>query len=87
MNFLVMLVLLVAFVLSVLSYYKLDPVRVVVSVPFALLALSLALFVAFLAISATAIPPLWSEVALLVAFVVLVLAAVQARCLLPRAKR
>lgn len=87
MNFLVMVLLLAAFVLSTLSYYKLNPERVVVSVPFALLALPLALFVAFLAISATAIPLLWSEVALLVALIVLVLAAVQARCLLPRAKR
>lgn len=87
MNFLVMVLLLAAFVLSVLSYYKLNPERVIVSMPFALAALPLALFVAFLAVSATAIPVLWSEVALLVALVVLVLAAAQARCLLPRAKR
>lgn len=87
MNFMVMVLLLAAFVLSVLSYYKLNPDRVVVSVPFALLALPLALLVAFLAISATAIPPLWTEIALLVAFIVLVLAAMQARCLLPRVKR
>ena len=87
MNFLVMVLLLAAFVLSVLSYYKLNPERVVMSVPFALLALPLALFVAFIAISAAGVPPLWSGVALLVAFVVLGVAVAQARCLLPRAKR
>lgn len=87
MNFLVMVLLLASFVLSILSYYKLNPERVVVSVPFALVALPLALFVAFLAISATPIPLLWSEIGLLVALIVLGLAAVQARCLLPRAKR
>ncbi len=86
MNFLVMVLLLAAFVLSALSYYKLNPQRVVVSVPFVMLAVPFLLFVAFLIISASTIPALWSVVALLVAFLVLAFAMVHARCLLPRAK-
>ncbi len=84
MNFLALFLLVVAFVLSALSYYKLNPERVVVSVPFAFMVIPLVLFVVFLVISAGAIPVRWSEIALLVALAVLAAALFQARCLLPQ---
>ena len=82
MNFLTLLLLVIAFVLSALTYYKLDPERVVVSLPFFFMATPLVLFIAFLAISATAIPTSWSAIGLLVAFATLLIAMWRARWLL-----
>jgi hypothetical protein len=84
---LVLFLLLVAFVLSALSYYKINPERVIVSRPFVLMATPLLLFVVFLALSAEgALAAFWSVVCLLVALGVLGVAMHQARCLLPKGR-
>ena len=82
MNFLTLLLLVIAFVLSALTYYKINPERVVVSLPFVFMALPLLLFIAFLAISSGAIPMSWSAIGLLVAFAMLLVATWRARWML-----
>ncbi|MEO8714732.1 MAG: hypothetical protein ABI369_06945 [Acetobacteraceae bacterium] len=86
MNFLTLLLLVIAFVLSALTYYRINPERVVVSLPFFFMATPLVLFIAFLAISATAIPTSWSVIALLVAFATLLVAMWRARWLLAQGR-
>ncbi|MEO8713888.1 MAG: hypothetical protein ABI369_02640 [Acetobacteraceae bacterium] len=82
---LVLFLLLVTFVLSALGYYKLNPERIIVSVPFVLLASPLLLFVVVLAASSlNPLPAMWSVIALIAALVLLGASAYQARCLRPQ---
>lgn len=84
---LIMVLLVVAFVLSALSYWKVNPERVVVSVPFVFMAIPLLLLLSVLVITAAGgIPSRWSVPYLLVALVVLAVTLHRARVLLPKAR-
>ena len=87
MSFLTLLLLVIAFILSALTYYKLNPERVVVSVPFLFMATPLVLFVAVLTMSAGGtMPTNWSAIGLLVALVMLAASMWRARWLLPKGR-
>ncbi len=83
---LVLFTLLAAFVLSALCYYKLNPERVVVSLPFLLMATPLALLVSYLVLTASGLmPPGWSAPYMLAALATLAIELRQARCFRPKA--
>ncbi|HJS85268.1 MAG TPA: hypothetical protein VJ779_07390 [Acetobacteraceae bacterium] len=81
---LVLLPLFIAFVLEVLSYYRLSPERIF-SLPFVFLAAPLVFFLLFLGLSAAGlVPALWSALSLLAALAVLALAVRRTRTCLRR---
>jgi hypothetical protein len=82
----ILFALVAAFILSALTYWKLNPERVVVSVPFVGMAIPLLLLLAVLvATAAGGIPPSWSIWCLAASLVVLAVTVRRARVLLPKA--
>lgn len=85
-SFLVLFTLLAAFVLSAFCYHKINPERVVVSLPFLLMATPLALLVGYLVLAACGVVPSgWSAPYMLAALATLALEVRQARCFRPKA--
>ncbi len=83
-NGLVLVTLLAAFILSGLSFWKLNPAHIL-SQPFAVMALPLALFLTYLGlVIGGAMPSPWSVLYMLVALATLALAVWQARCFRPK---